>query len=139
MRQIILLVFLLTIVGFSCQKNNEVFPSVQVNEYLDLNLPSYFDLNNGGWIYYPAGNKGLIIYRLSGSEFAVFDRTCTYDPNEACATIYVDQSNQSFATDTCCLSKYSILDGSNVSGPSSRPLVRYNADYLPNNVLHVYN
>lgn len=130
-------IFFFSVIFFSCKKSNSDVPFVNVNEYLNLSLPSYISLNAvNGWVYYGAGNKGLIVFRRSGSEFVVYDRTCTYDPTSVCQINVV--TNNILATDSCCGSKFSLFDGSVTNGPASQPLKQYHADYS-NNTLHIYN
>ena len=124
----------------ACRKNDELIPNVSVNEYIDLNLPSYSNLNAvNNWIYYPAGAKGLIIFRKSTTEFVAYERACTYDPNTSGAVVTM-QANGIDAKDTICGSKFFIYDGSIINGPASRPLQQYRCTYnISNNQLHIYN
>ncbi|MFM7015799.1 MAG: hypothetical protein ACKOX3_05655 [Bacteroidota bacterium] len=123
-----------------CKKNESLIPNVSVNEYIDLNLPSYSNLNAvNNWIYYPAGAKGLIIFRKSTTEFVAYERACTYDPNTSGAVVYM-QPNGIDAKDTICGSKFFIFDGSIINGPASRPLQQYRCMYnISSNQLHIYN
>lgn len=123
---------------FSCKKNNDSVPRVLVDEYIDLTFPSYYTLNAvNGWIYYPGGNKGIIIFRRSGSEFVAFDRTCTYDASEPCSIVEVETSSI-IAVDSCCGSRFSLYDGTVVNAPANQNLLQYNA-VLQGNILHIYN
>jgi len=123
-----------------CRKNNEQVPNVSVNEYINLSLPSYSNLNAvNNWIYYPAGVKGIIIFRKSTNEFVAYERACTYDPNTSGAVVIM-QTNDIDAKDTICGSKFFIYDGSIVNGPASRPLQQYRCTYnISANQLHIYN
>jgi nitrite reductase/ring-hydroxylating ferredoxin subunit len=57
------------------------FPSAPINVVLNLNLPTYFNLQNvGGWIYVDeqqSGTRGLIIVRTTNG-FLVFDRNAPH-------------------------------------------------------------
>ena len=75
---IILIFSLLNIT--SCSNREETvscFPSAPINVVLNLNLPTYFSLQNvGGWIYVneqQAGTRGLIVVR-SSNGFKIYDR-----------------------------------------------------------------
>ena len=57
------------------------------------------------------GVKGIIVYRESLSNFKAYERNCTYQPTNTCATVSVDDTNL-IAVDSCCGSMFSILDGS---------------------------
>ena len=134
------LFILVLLIVFSCRKNEDLIPNVSVNEYINLNLPSYSNLNAvNNWIYYPAGAKGLIIFRKSTTEFVAYERACTYDPNTSGAVVYM-LTNGIDAKDSICGSKFFIFDGSIINGPASRPLQQYRCTYnISANQLHVYN
>ena len=57
------------------------FPNVPINVSLNLNLPSYYALNNiNGWIYVneqQSGTRGLIIVRTANG-FKVYDRNAPH-------------------------------------------------------------
>lgn len=124
----------------ACKKDRERVPTVAVDEYLNLNLPEYVNLNAiNNWVYYNyAGNRGLIVVRTSPTDFAAFERTCTYDPSITTAFVQ-GIPNDIFCIDSTCMSKFSIIDGSVVSGPASQPLLQYRAELLSNNILHIFN
>jgi hypothetical protein len=92
---------------------------------LNLNLPEYTSLRtDGGWAYYgDVGLRGIIIYRQNSTTFRAFERTCSYQPNNACATIDVHQS-QIYLYDPCCNSTFD-FDGIPTGGPAWRPLLQY--------------
>ncbi len=137
LKDVFLLLFLFT---FSCKKdkNASSVPLVDVNMSLYLNNPSYTDLNSvGGWIYVAGGVRGILIYRSSSSEFKAYDRNCTYQSTNPCATVYVDNTNI-IAVDTCCGSKFSLVDGSVIRAPAGLPLKAYNTSF-DGNILRIYN
>jgi hypothetical protein len=128
------------IFSMSCKRNNDQVPNVLVDEYINLNLPEYIALNAvNNWVYYNyAGNKGIIIIRTSPTEFNAYERTCTYDPSVTSA--YVKGiPNDIFCVDSTCGSKFSLIDGSVVTGPATVPLLKYKTQLLSNNFLHIYN
>lgn len=94
--------------------------------YINLNLPEYSRLKtDGGFHYYDdAGVKGLIIYRKSASNYIVYERNCSYRPNEACATVNVHVSTL-FMEDPCCGSAFDFATGNPTSGVAWRPLRQY--------------
>ena len=123
----------------SCKKDEEDVRTPGVDEYIDLNLPSYLELNvPGNYVYYPAGGRGIIIYRRSASEFSAYERTCTFDPQLASGLVEVENGNTT-AADSVCGSRYSIFDGSIVNGPATRPLSQYRTELLQGNILHIFN
>lgn len=137
-----LLVTLLVANGINsgCKKDNDDsgVPITAVDIYLYTNNPSFSNLNAvGGWTYITGGVRGIIVYRKSNTEFAAYDRNCTYQSSEPCATVSVDGTGI-LAVDTCCNSKFSIYDGSITQGPASIPLKAYNNTF-DGSVLHIYN
>ena len=130
------------IVTDSCKKdsNSPTVPKVYVDELLQLNLPSYTALNTiNNWVYVGGGNRGIIVYRKTSTDFIALERTCTYDADNSTAYVEV-QSNNITAIDSTCGSKFQITDGSVTHGPASRSLVQYHADYdASRNELHIYN
>ncbi len=126
--------------SMACKKNNDRVPSVAVDEYLNLNLPEYFNLNAiNNWVYYNyAGNKGIIVIRTSPTDFSAYERTCTFDPSVP-AAIVEGIPNDIFSIDSVCGSKFSLLDGSVINGPATQPLLQYRTELLGNNILHIYN
>lgn len=129
----------ITTLFYSCRKDDaNGVPIVSVDIYLYTTNPSFINLNAvGGWVYITGGVRGILVYRKSISEFMAYDRNCTYNSNDACAIVYVDATNI-IATDTCCNSQFSIVDGSVLQSPAGMPLKAYNTTY-DGNVLHIYN
>ena len=96
------------------------FPEIYINLALQVTLKtdgSYIYNNEGGY-------RGLIIYRKNASSYLVYERNCSFHPNEACATVDVDVSGL-FMRDPCCSSSFSFTDGTPIGGPAWRPLRRY--------------
>ena len=140
MKSFLMLTFLaMLITSGACKKNQDNgVPITAVDIYLYANNPSFVNLNVvSGWVYITGGVRGILVYRKSTSEFMAYDRNCTYQSSQPCATVVVDATNI-LATDTCCHSKFSIYDGSVTHGPAGFPLKAYNTSY-DGNVLHIYN
>jgi nitrite reductase/ring-hydroxylating ferredoxin subunit len=113
-------------------------PITPVNIYLYTTDPLFINLTAvGGWCYITGGARGILLYRKSTSEFMAYDRNCTYNSSDVCATVYVDATNI-IATDTCCNSEFSIIDGNVLQAPAGLPLKTYTTSY-DGNVLHIYN
>ena len=80
----------------SCSHREETvscFPSTPINVVLNLNLPTYFTLQNvGGWIYVneqQAGTRGLIVVRTTNG-FKVFDRNAPHICPDSDTTLRVE-------------------------------------------------
>ena len=87
---------LLIIITSSCIKNNNnPVPSIPFDITIDINLPSYNQLQGvGAWTYVVGGSRGIIVYRRSIDEFVAFDRHSPMDPNGTCfLPLFPDQDN----------------------------------------------
>ena len=125
----------------SCKKDNSgIVPNVYVNIDVYLSDPSYVSLNAvGNAVYVVGGVKGIILYRRAHDEFIAYERNCTYLPLNSCAKVTIDASN-TMMIDTCCGSKFNLVDGAVRNGPASRPLKEYQTTYNATNaVVHIYN
>jgi hypothetical protein len=139
MRKVIFLVALLAI-GTGCGKENSQpqIPDVPVNFVIDPNSTEYLGINHiGGSIYLNGGYRGILVYRLSLTEFMAFERACPYDFTLPAARIEVDTS---LITCYCpaCISKYILTDGTPYAGPSRYALKQYATTY-DGALLYVYN
>lgn len=124
--------------ALACRKNEQYIPNVNVDIYININNPSYFHLTSiSGWDTINGGSKGLIAYRASQEEIIVYDRHCTYKPDESdCAAASVNSDN--VTVDCCDGSKYLLNDGSVLNGPANFPLHRYRTTF-DGTILHIFN
>jgi hypothetical protein len=108
------------------------FPNIVIN----LNLPEYKDLNlDRRSIYVDGGLRGLIVYRENETSYIVFETTCSFQPNDACANVIVHSSTL-YMTDACCGSIFNFPDGQPTGGPARLPLRQYEA-FLVDNLLTI--
>lgn len=133
---------LLIVFFYSCKKDKkyDAIPYAYINIYLDPNSTAYLNLNNVGGYEYLVGNspsRGLIVYRKSVDEFMAYERTCPYDPLADCSRIQVEPSGIT-AIDSCCMSRFILLDGTPFSGPSTLSMKQYRT-YYDGNLLHIFN
>ncbi|MDZ7743202.1 MAG: Rieske (2Fe-2S) protein [Bacteroidota bacterium] len=136
----LLLIVLLAGIYSSCGKESEQgqIPYKYVNfsinpasiEFGSLNIP-------GNWAYVTGGYRGIVIYHASQDNYFAFDRACTYDWDQDCAQVKVDDDNI-IARCPCCESQYLLTDGSPFDGPAIRSLRQYTTHY-DGNLLHVSN
>lgn len=96
------------------------FPDIVLN----LSLPQNFNLRTvGNFKYIDGGVRGIIVYKRSNDTWLAFERNCSFQPNDACATVEVDPTGfQMF--DPCCSSVFT-FDGNPSSGIAWRPLRQY--------------
>lgn len=118
---------LFLIFGLSCQPNlsDDPIPYQHFNDVIiNLTLPAYLTLSSdGGYAYVnSAGVRGIIVYRKNSSTYLAYERNCTFQPNDACATV----DTQIFdMKDSCCGSTFRYSDGQPQDGPAWRPLQQY--------------
>jgi len=125
----------------SCKKNsNNPVPSIPFDISIDITLPSYSALTGvGGWAYVAGGSKGIIVYRRSIDEFVAFDRQSPADPQATCKKpLTPDSSNFLQLNDSCSGARFSLYDGSPISG-SDYGLRQYQTVYGGSNLLRIYN
>lgn len=137
MKKKVLVVFLTLI--FACKKSTDQIPAASVDFYIYLTQPDFQTLNTvGNFVYVTGGVKGIIVYHKTIDEFVAYERACPYDPNVSSAIVSVDSSGLGLV-DYNCGSKYNILDGSIVNGPTSYPLRQYYCEYDGVSALHIHN
>ena len=135
-KNIVLLFFIFN----SCDKNQNIVPYVYVNQYVNISLPTYSNLNTiGGWVYISGGSKGIVIYRQSYNQFSTYDRQCTYNSGQGCGKVTLDSTNTYLECD-CDNSQYQLFDGLVIQGPANYSLKNYQSSFnVSSNQLHIYN
>jgi hypothetical protein len=147
-----LIIFMTGVIFTGCSKNNgDRLPLPVVDITINPNSTLYQELNvAGGWIYLDemdgadAPSRGIIVYRASEDLFYAYERTPPFKPDSCCNTAktictkLIVGDNFPFVVDTCTNSKYLILDGSPVSGPSSMSLGMYVSEYF-GGLLYIHN
>ena len=124
---------------FSCKKSTDNIPQTQVDFYIYLTQPEFQSLNTvGNYVYVTGGVKGIIVYHKNIEEFVSFERSCPYDPNVSGAIVDVDSSGLGMV-DYHCGSRFNILDGSIVTGPTAYPMRQYYCEYDGVSALHIHN
>jgi hypothetical protein len=136
-------IFLLFITVFfiSCKKNStHPVPSIPFDVTINLNLPSYSELNGvGGYAFVAAGSKGVIVYRRGIDEFVAFDRHSPADLEGSCATpLTPDVDNFLVLNDICNDAKFSLYDGSPIQN-SDFGLRQYVTVWNGSDQLRIFN
>ena len=132
---------LLFLVSASCKKNkNHPIASIPLDITIDLTLPSYIELTGiGGWAYVNGGIKGIIVYRQSYDVFVAFERQSPEDPENTCSSGLVPNADNFLQLDDpCSNAKFSLYDGSPISG-SEWGLRQYQVVWNGSNLLRIYN
>ncbi len=115
----------------SCQsdRGDDPIPYVAFSDFeANLSAPEYQSLAvNGGFKEINSiGVRGVIVYREDALNYRVFERNCSYRPNEACATVNIHSSSL-YMVDPCCNSSFSFTNGSPTGGIAWRPLRLYSS------------
>lgn len=99
-------------------------PATFADIFINLSLPENVVLNtDGGSKYVGGGVRGIVVHRVNSSTYRAFERNCSYQPNNACATVDVHISTL-FMEDSCCGSTFN-FNGDPSGGPAWRPLRQY--------------
>lgn len=117
----------LTLSSCSSELSDDPIPYQPFSDILiNLNLPEYSNLNHdGGYMDIDDGGvRGIILYRQNSSTYFAYERNCSYQPNEACATVETHVSGL-YMFDPCCSSSFNFTTGQPVGGPAWRPLRKY--------------
>ncbi len=121
----------------ACDNESYDFPLADVNLFLYINNPEFFNVEMpGGWMYLNGGVGGILLYRKNLEEFIAYDRASTFNPTSKCQ-VSVENDNITI-NDPCSDSQFLITDGSVMQGPANQPLKRYNTLYNGSN-LSIFN
>lgn len=129
----------------SCNKQYPVnIPLVPVDITINIFDPQYVDLQAvGGSAYISGGSRGILVYRVSIDQFNAYERHCTYDSENPCGKVSLDTDGLFLVDDDCfgsgCGSRFNVINGSNVDGPSIYPLIQYNTSFDGGALLRIYN
>ncbi len=141
MKNLLLFCFGFLLLSSKCNHQNQnPVPFVPVDVTIDIQLPSYSNLQGvGGWTYLNGGSRGIIVYRKGIDEFVAFDRHSPADISGTCPLpLYPDNQNFLQLKDSCNNAVFSLYDGSPVSN-SIYGLRQYATQFNGNNLLRVYN
>ena len=107
-------------------RDDPIPPGNFPDQVLNLNLPEFLPLKTDGGIASLAniGVRGVLVYRKNATTYLVFERNCSFQPANACATVDVHSSSL-FLVDNCCNSSFRFEDGEPTGGPAWRPLRIY--------------
>ena len=131
-RKFLVTVFFTVLFFTAC--NSTYHPSIPYRKvdftiYFDPLLPSYWPLMTyGGYVYVTGGIGGIVIYRVDEWNFVAYDRSCSFDWEEAGSWIWV-HPNGIMLIDSLCGSTYNILDGTVIDGPAKWPLRDYHTRF----------
>ena len=122
-----LLSIILTLSSCEPQMTDDPIPWLAFPEIvLNLSLPenASLRLDEGIKEVNSGGVRGIIVYRVNSNTFHAYERNCSFQPNEAGATVNV-HSSKLYLTDQSCGSSFSLAQGTPTGGPAWRPLRQY--------------
>ncbi|MCK9255231.1 MAG: hypothetical protein GX793_08270 [Bacteroidales bacterium] len=119
--------------------HEERIPYAYVDFTIYLDMPQYFEVKTpGNFLYLTGGVKGIILYCEYADSYRAYERNCPYEPSNPSSILDVDSTGL-FLVCRHCESKFLLMDGSVVNGPSKYPVLQY-ATYLEfGNKLSVFN
>jgi len=105
-------------------------PASFPDKVLNLNLPDNIALRSKGTskALNDIGVRGVIVYCVDIGIYRAYERNCSFQPNEACATVNIDLSTL-FMTDPCCGSNFDFNTGMPSGGAAWRPLRQYRTTF----------
>ena len=133
-----LLVVILVLGSCEPQMSDDPIPWVSFPDVvMNLSFPENIALRTDGGIreINDAGVRGIIVYRVNGTNFRAYERNCSFSPNAAGSTVNLHHSNLYFVDDSCG-SSFTLDEGTPMGGPAWRPLRQYRAT-VSNNILTV--
>jgi nitrite reductase/ring-hydroxylating ferredoxin subunit len=138
MRKFLLLLIVISFI--SCEKNstNDILPTIEVNEVIDLNLPEYVQLNTpSGWVYIQGGLQGIVVQNtgIGNPHYKAFERAC---PNNDCTTPMIFDGSLKLKC-SCDNSEYSIIDGAPQNAGSNYFAREYKVNVVSENTLIITN
>lgn len=124
----------LSLLACQAQLSDDQIPLVPFEPIvLNIALPSYVALQStGGYqALSSGGTRGIILYRLNATTILAFERNCSYQPQDACATVNIHPSGL-YMNDACCGSTFRFENGSPTGGLAWRPLIQYSTTLVGN-------
>ena len=118
------------------QMSDDPIPWVAFPEIvLNLSFPENTALRTDGGIreVNDGGVRGILVYRINASTFRAYERNCSFNPNEAGATVNIHTSRL-YLIDHSCGSSFTLEEGTPTGGPAWRPLRQYRATVANNAV-----
>lgn len=115
----------------SCSKEKSPVPSGFVDIQLDLNKAEFNSFILGTHIFITGGGSGLgiVVYRFSNDDFRAFDRMCTSTSHVEHVGLTNSLGSNILLECGVCRSRFSLIDGSVISGPARFYLTEYQTYY----------
>lgn len=133
----------------SCNKNtvnSDPIADVPVNITINMALPSYTHLlDPGTFVFENGGIKGVVVVHHTDNQFYAFDRSCSFQPSNACSKVEVDSTvlvfrcgeSKAGGFQKCCDSRF-FMNGQVLDGPATFGLKHYQV-IKSGNLLNIKN
>ncbi len=130
-----LLPFIFSCDGGSVRYNNPNIPNYSVNLQINLNLPSYSNLQFPGnyIVNYSQGARGIVVFN-TGSGYNAFDLACPNQPYQVCTSPMTVSGTD--ATCTCDNTIYNLFSG---QSPGQQYTMKAYRVEVNGTVLTIYN
>ncbi len=143
--QPLLFLICMAFLDLSCKKKKSDDPSNVICNY----VPTYIDtvvnitdiklmsLKTVGYVYLKASNRGIILYKVSDTEYRAFDRASSYQMDEVGCQLKVDPS-VFFMKDTCSGSRFD-FNGNVIKDPAVCPLLQYGTSFIDGERIRIFH
>jgi len=120
------------------QHNQGLIPNVTVSFFINPYTEGL--LVPGDHKAFPyEGYRGVFVYCIDQNNYMAYEMACPYDYQLEGAVVEFDPSSYQLV-DSTCGSRFQVLDGVPVSGPSTVSLKQYIAEYdFASSTIHIYN
>ncbi len=128
--------------GWQCNPDKSPVPTGPVDIYLDLNQPEFNGFIPGTYRFIVGGGSGLgiVVYRVSQTEFKSFDRMCTSKTHQEPHRVATSEISYFLLECPACGSRFGATDGTIIRGPATYGLIEYQCFYnQTTNVLWITN
>jgi nitrite reductase/ring-hydroxylating ferredoxin subunit len=137
------LVFIFIGLLWSCEKdsgrtyNNPYIPNYDVDTTLNLNLPSYSNLNSNGYPMAIVLDSGIyvVIIKVGGNEYRAWNGNCPNQTPTACSRLTISGLNAKCNCEDAF--EYSIYNG--IAPNAQYTMIPYRVEALGNNTIRISN
>ncbi len=134
----ILYLFVFVALISSCNTDTSELPDIMVDEVVYINNPSNIGLQAPtGWAYINGGIRGIIVYRVSDTNFKAYERSCPHlSPNDC---TFLDVENGIKVICRCDKMEFLLATGEPING-APVGLKEYRTYYNPDTgTVHITN
>lgn len=133
---------IVSLLVWSCKKNDlsQLSTCSYVPTYIDttinLNDKTLASLHTKNYAYLKGGYRGIVVYKVSDTQYNAFDRASTYQMAEVGCRLIVDDASF-YLADTCSQSRFD-FEGYVIKGPAVCPLLEYRTSFIGSDRLRIF-